>query len=95
MINRKALIKESNEILDVEGYYSVHQMTFTLPIELEGKLKDMKWSFPSFDIKTDKIPEVEREGDYYILSDGKKYTGSELVVGLNNIRNYKFEKLLK
>lgn len=94
MTVKKALVKNTGEILDVEGYYSIRQITLSLPIELEGKLKDMEWNFPSMDVKKDKIPEVEKEGDYYMLSNGKKYISNELVVGLNNIRDFKFKKLL-
>lgn len=94
MVDEKALVKITGEILDVEGYYSVRQMTFSLPIELEETFKDMEWNLPSVDIKSDKIPEIEREGDYYKLSNGKKYIGDELIVGLNKIRDFKFKNIL-
>lgn len=94
MADEKALVKNTGEILDVEGYYSIRQITLSLPIELEGVFKDMEWNLPSMNVKQDKIPEVKKEGDYYMLSNGKKYIGDELIVGLNNIRDFKFKNIL-
>ena len=70
MADEKALVKNTGEILDVEGYYSIRQITLSLPIELEGVFKDMEWNLPSMNVKQDKIPEVKKEGDYLYICYG-------------------------
>lgn len=90
MIGEKALIKNTGEILEVMNYYAIKHMTFTIPISLEETFSKVqeKWTFESKD------KEPLKEGGYYTLSDGKKYTDKDLVVGIKNIRNYKFKNIL-
>jgi hypothetical protein len=89
----KAIVISTGEILEVKSFYKIMNLTIEFP-------EDLSWvsgSVQEFDrkifVKSDKV-ETSKPGDYYILSDGKKYSGDELIVGLDNIREYKLKKLI-
>ncbi len=95
-MKEKAIVKKTSEILDVEEHWSVKMMSVT--IELPDELKDVfKEPIDVFGHKIeykDKYTKSNKEGDHYILSDGKEYMGHDLIVGIDNIRDYKVNKLI-
>jgi hypothetical protein len=94
---KKALIKKTGEILDVVHEYSLMNIEIKLPegidSELVKQLKD-QWkeskSLHQVEIRSGK----DRE-DFYTLSDGKTYELEELVVELDEIREWKIKNNLK
>ena len=94
---KKALIKKSGEILDVVSEYSMVQMEINFPLdfplELSDKIKS-EWTFATEDSKLKMKTNKQRE-DYYTLSDGETYEIDELVVGLEEIREWKINNNLE
>ena len=91
---KQALIKNTGDIYDVANEYSLMSIQISLPIDLEPTVKeklekDFSQVWTSIGVKTGK----EKE-DYYVLSNGETYEGDELVVGLEEIRNWKIENNL-
>ena len=91
---KQALIKKTGDIYDVANEYSLMSIQISLPIDLEPTVKeklekDFSQVWTSIGVKTGK----EKE-DYYVLSNGETYEGDELVVGLDEIRNWKIENNL-
>lgn len=93
---KKVLIKESGEIFDVTDEYSMKtfEMSISLPYDLESELKEkiesQTWTNDKVKMKTDKPKE-----DYYVLSNGEVYESDELVIGLEEIRDWKIKNNLK
>lgn len=83
----KALVKKTGEILDVKSHYFTKQISISLPggMKLPKEWTD-KFSYEQEDIAP---------SDHYILSDGNKYDEDELVVGIDNIRDYKITNQIK
>lgn len=89
----KALIKKTGEILDIVNQYSIKMMTIS--IDLPDALKDtLSEKIMEFEQKFEYKDNDDKEGDYFTLSDGKKYHEDELIVGLDNIREYKLKNIL-
>lgn len=100
----KALVKSTGSILDIKDYC----VTYTIPVTFGSNYSDkIKELFDSYklevdfevdDIKIDpdkvKVGEAKKEKQYYILSDGNKYSGDELVVGSDEIRNLTIKTIL-
>lgn len=82
----KALIKKTGEVLDVRSMWSVEmfEMTFTYDTET----KSSKIEFKHEGSKDYPIDDVE-------LSDRKTYKKSELVIGVDNIREFKLKNIIK
>jgi hypothetical protein len=87
----KALVIDTGEILNVENSWIVKMLSvsFTLP---EGIKVD---PVEPIDMEYKTKPKSNEEGAHYILSDGNTYSDSELVVGLDNIREYQINKINK
>ena len=88
---KQALIKKTGDIYDVANEYSLMSIQISLPIDLEPTVKeklekDFSQVWTSIGVKTGK----EKE-DYYVLSNGETYEGDELVVGLEEIRDWKLK----
>lgn len=90
----KAFVIKTGELMDITSRYSIKLMTISieLPDDMEETLKkSMSDNFiGDFEYKDTK----DKEGDYFTLSDGKKYHEDELIVGLDNIREYKLKNIL-
>ena len=78
---KQALIKKNGEIFEVQSEYSMMMMQISLPIDLEPILKE----------KLEKDFSETWTKDYYVLSNGETYEGDELVVGLDEIREWKLK----
>lgn len=90
MISKEiAIVISTGEMLDIDNHYIIKTMSFELPGDL---LIDLDYN-KEIDLKIDAIHNVHKEGDHYILSDGKDYGSNEVIVGLNNIREYKINKI--
>jgi len=90
-MKEKAIVRKTNEILDIENHWVIKKMK--LSIEFPG-FDDLNTVLEeNYEYKDTK--EIHDEGDHYILSDGKKYVSDELIVGLDNIRDYKITNQIK
>ena len=89
----KAIVIETGEVFDVESHYSIKKMTLTidLPDDLNESLSE---SLNGFEQEFEYKDTNDEEGDYYLLSNDKRYTKDELIVGLDNIREYKLKNIL-
>ncbi len=93
----QAIVKETGELLEIEKHWIVKKMSFTieLPDDMSSDIKEKFEKFSGeFDMK-DENPKEHKNGDHYILSDGNRYMGEELIVGLDNIRDYKINQINK
>jgi hypothetical protein len=91
----QAIVKETGELFDIKNHWIVKKMTFTIdmPDDMDIDVKEKFEKFSGdFSIKDDNLKE-HKDGDYYILSDGNQYMGEELIVGLDNIRDYKISQI--
>jgi hypothetical protein len=94
---KQALIKKTGEIFDVVSEYSMMKLTFNLPFDFPDKENYEKeitetWIHnggTQVKMKTEK----DRE-EYYILSNGETYEVDHLVIGLDEIRDWKLENKL-
>lgn len=86
---KKALVKETGQIIDIEDRWSVHYVSFSLDFE---------------NVETIKLPEMltythgessGKEGQYYLTSDGQKLHEDDVIVGLDEIREYKIKNNLE
>lgn len=86
---KKALIKETGEIFDVRQTYKKMWMSFEInfsDVLKTDEVKEETWTKSSVS--------NEAEGTYYILSDDNKYFEEELVVGMDNIRDWKIKNII-
>lgn len=93
----KALIKETGEILDIKQKYQKMNMTFDIsmfPDELKDELKGFEKEVWVREPDDSNI-RINSSEDYYILSDGEKYTDKEVIVGVDNIREWKLKNIIK
>lgn len=96
-MKEKALIKETGEILDIKSKFQ----KMKLKIDIDNFPDYLKESLKGFEddvwIKSDpdKYQIKNNEGSYYILSDGGKYQDDEVIVGLDNIREYKLKNIIE
>lgn len=125
---KKALIRETGEILDVKQKYSYfaalkhykhlyQKMNLTFNLDFvdslnmsdddKNNLKKLSTSEEvwvnsittykdgEFTIYDDEYNvKSKKEGTYYILSDDNKYFEEELVVGMDNIRDWKLKNII-
>ena len=89
----KVLVIKTGELLDIKFSYK----NMKIEIDLENFSKETQdtmrlWtsSFPSSDDTGN-----EKDGFWYTLSDGMKYHEDELIVGLDNIRDYKLKNIIE
>lgn len=86
-----AIVKKTGEQLVVDNKFIIKKMklSFEMPKGMEMDIIDMPDQEFSYKDKNPKIG----EGANYILSDGNTYNEDELIVGLDNIREYKISKI--
>jgi hypothetical protein len=93
----QAIVKETGELLKIKSHWIVKKMTFSIdmPDDMDFDIKEKFEKYlGEFEIK-ETNPKEHKDGDHYVLSDGKEYMGEELVVGLDNIRDYKINQINK
>lgn len=77
--NMKALVKNTGEILDIKSKYLVSPITISINLD-EADLSKLE-------------NKTEITKTYFILSDKKKYNEDDIVVGIDNIRDYRIDNL--
>ena len=101
---KKALIRETGEILDIKQKYQKMNLSFNLDFvdslnmsdDDKNNLKKLStseevWINSSFDQYNVKSKEG---GTYSILSDDNKHFEEELIVGMDNIRDWKLKNII-
>ena len=93
----KSLIKNTGESLDIKAAYIKMQISFELPDDLLESMKDIKDLNGILLLNNNTTVNTENgtQSDQYLLSDNKMYDTSDVVVGVENIREYKLETLNK
>lgn len=85
-IQMKALIKETGEVKEVKGMWQKQTISFDLTFDTDN-----------IDDDSEKVFYHEGSSDYNVndveLSDGKTYKKSELIIGADNIRDYKIKNI--
>jgi len=93
MNSEKMLVKETGEILNTtNNEFEIKLMSFSFEFDLGDISEDGEEELTyvhSGDSKTD------REGKYYTGDNGETYHESEVVVGLDEIREYKIKNNLE
>jgi ribosomal protein S4 len=93
-VEKKMLVKKTGEILNTTNNgFKVKHMSFSFKFDLEDSVKDkieekLTYTHPG-NSKTD------REGKYYTGDNGETYHESEVIVGLDEIREYKIKNNLE
>lgn len=89
MSDKKAMVKDTEKVFDVDQHFTVRSFSMEIEYDIDSEeLKDVKDSTWVFNGDT------PQEGEYYKLSDGKTYSVDDVVVGSDNIRDYKINKLI-
>jgi hypothetical protein len=78
-MKEKALIKETGQILDIKENWMKSQVTSS-------------FSFDDLETKEFKNKSL---GRFYVLSDGIEYPEDELIIGQDNIREFKLNNIIK
>jgi hypothetical protein len=100
---KEALVISTGEIFEVNFIYKSMKFTFELPEELKSvNSKDttienyVKYSSDGSISATSPDKEMtEKKEPYYVLSNGNKYSEKELIVGLDNIREYRIKNIIE
>ena len=79
----QAIIKETGETFEIIGQYNLRTYKSELTIDLN--IKEENNSFKS---------KILNKIEYYTLSNGETYEGSDIVVGLDEIRDWKLKNNL-
>jgi len=78
-MKEKALIKKTSEVLDIEDIFMKSYVTSSF----------------SFDDLETKEFNNKSLGKFYVLSDGIEYPEDQLVVGQDDIREFKLNNIIK
>lgn len=84
----KALVIKTGEVLDIEFQYLTKKVNISFDIS-DSLLEEISSNF-----KFEKESSEDKEGNFYVLSNGQKYSEDELIIGLDNIREYKLKKII-
>ena len=88
----KALIKQTGIILDILNEYSTYTMDFKFDIKgWRNYEQSDKISYSKKDDLKNSIKKGEKT--FYTLSDNKTYDEDQLVIGIDNIRDWKINNL--
>jgi len=88
------LVKKTGEILTTANNgFEIKYMSFSFKFDLEDGVKDKieektTYTHPG-------LSKTDREGKYYTGDNGETYHESEVVVGLDEIREYKIKNNLE
>lgn len=86
----KALIKDTQQILNIENEYGV----FYTQVSFEIKLDDVPLLESLTESQKFTHSAKKQEGNWFLLSDGKEYHQDELVVSQEEIREYQLNKIV-
>jgi len=88
---KQALIKKTGEIFDVVSEYSMMNISIELPIELGEKIKDIQETWTYNGDNQIKMTTGKPKEDYYVLSNGETHEVDDLIIGLDDIRDWKLK----
>lgn len=89
-MGNKAIVKKTGETVNVLNEFRIMHMSFSFEFDLGDKVKD-------YLEETFVHPgngESDREGNYYTCDNNETYHESEVIVGLDEIREYKIKRNL-
>ena len=92
-MDNKAIVKETGEIVTTKNQFQIKHMSFSFEFDLGDDVKDnieKTFVHPGTGETT-----TDREGNYYNCDNGKTYHESEVIVGLDEIREYKLKNNLE
>lgn len=96
-IQMKALIKETGEVKEVKGIWQTQTVSFDFTFDTDDVDNNTDDVDNNTEKYTNKIFYHEGSKDYNLddveLSDGKTYKKSELIIGADNIRDYKIKNI--
>jgi hypothetical protein len=85
----KALIKKTGEIVDIQDQWSLRYVSFSIDFENVETMKLPESSTYTHSESSGKV------GYYYLTTDGRKFHEDDVVVGLDEIREYKIKNNLE
>lgn len=94
---KQALIKKTGEIFDVISEYSLMKMSFSFTFDFpdnEDFEKKVNENLIHDGLDQVKISTGRDKEDFYELSNNITYSFDEIVIGLDDIRNWKLENNL-
>lgn len=87
----KALIKETGEVKEVKSMWQTQTVSFDFTFDTDDVVNNDNEKY------TNKVFYHEGSKDYNLddveLSDGKTYKKSELIIGTDNIRDFKIKNI--
>lgn len=86
----RALVKETGEILKIEGEHKIIGMK--IKIKFDDSSTSTGTTKTTFTHKTFPNP---KEGRYYTLSDNKSYHEDDVIVGMDNIRDNRIDAIIE
>lgn len=96
-----ALVQDTGEILEIKDYIMTMSVKISFPDEYRKVLEDVFKIYPEtedFQIDEEKSDDIsistDNRVDKYILSNNKQYYKNELIIGIDNIRNYNLQNIL-
>ncbi len=92
-MDKKVLVKKTGEILSTTNNgYEVRRVSFSFEFDIDTKIKEKTEKTLTF---THPGTKTEREGKYYTCDNGEVYHEDDIVVGLDEIREYKIKNNLE
>jgi hypothetical protein len=93
-MEKKMLVKKTGEILTTANNgFEIKYMSFSFKFDLEDGVKDKMEEKTTYTHPG--LSKTDREGKYYTGDNGETYHESEVVVGLDEIREYKIKNNLE
>lgn len=93
-MKEKALVIKTGDVFDIEKQYETRNLSIDLD-NIFSNLSDDKKDELSHILEHWVKPNDSKEGTHYVLSDNKEYFEDEVIVGLDNIRDYKISNQIK
>jgi hypothetical protein len=87
---RKALVKKTGELLDVKSIRKEVTISIEFPKDLDIDVKEQ-----TYNLKLDNDVYTDGDDGDVELSDGNLYKRKDLIVGLEDIRDYKIKNIIK
>lgn len=88
----KALIKKTGEILDIKFHYKTLSFSIDVGESKSKKTKKETWVFSGEEYNIEEKP--NKSEPYYVLSNGEQYSEDEVVVGTDEIRDWKIKNIV-
>ncbi len=93
-MKKRALVKNTGKILDIDSSNSSYSFEYNMPIGFE--FSDESYGDISFiDFGKISLETESTKAESFILSDGKTYSKDDLVIGIDEIRDWKIKHNLE